>query len=423
MLAQLSACPGPARLKTLGQDRAGEARLGRFLRNHKVTTGEMVEVARAGLAGRVAGLHVLAIQDTTSLHDASNTTRRSLHLHPSIAVDAASGALLGLVGATVLHRSGGKRADKGRTFADKESRRWLDAATEAAGLLAAGASRVTAVMDREGDVFETFAQRPAGVDLVVRARHDRPLTDGSMLLSQCLDGAAELGRETIDLPSGTGRPRPRRAELALRARPVRFKAPKTAGRGTPAPSPVDLWLVEALEVQPPAGVKPAHWMLLTTHPAATLAEARAITAIYRQRWTIEQVFRIMKTKGFDIEGSTVAEDGPYEKLSVAVLIASIQVLQMVREREGAAQRPLTDAFDPDDQPAIAAIGRSLEGRTTPQQNPHAPGTLAWATWICARLGGWNCYYGKPGPITLRRGILQLQTILIGWNMQREVRIR
>ena len=26
-----------------------------------------------------------------------------------------------------------------------------------------------------------------------------------------------------------------------------------------------------------------------------------ITGFYRQRWTIEQVFRVMKTKGFDIE--------------------------------------------------------------------------------------------------------------------------
>jgi hypothetical protein len=27
-------------------------------------------------------------------------------------------------------------------------------------------------------------------------------------------------------------------------------------------------------------------------------------------------------------------------------------------------------------------------------NPHAPGTLAFATWLCARPGGWTGYYGR-----------------------------
>ena len=117
------------------------------------------------------------------------------------------------------------------------------------------------------------------------------------------------------------------------------------------------------EVDPPDGITPVHWRLLTTHKVATLADALQITYFYRQRWTIEQLFRVMKTKGFDIEAVRVAEDGPFENLTMATLIAAIQVLQMVRERDGAAGRPLQDALDPEDQPALEAICQSLEGKT------------------------------------------------------------
>ncbi len=409
---------GGVRIRALGEHRAGEMRLFRFLHNRRVTPGEMVRTARARTVARVKGRHVLAIQDTTSLRDESNTSRRSLHLHPTIAVDATDGSLLGLVDAQFLIRTGGQRATKGkRPFAQKESRRWLDATIGSAGMAEAGAACVTVVADREGDIYETFALRPPEVELIIRAQQDRALDDGT-LLSRSLNGVPELGRETIELPAGPGR-RARQAVLALRARPVKIKGPKRprAAGSAASPSEVALWFVEAREIDPPDGTEPAHWLLLTTHPVPNLAAARRVTGCYRQRWTIEQLFRTMKTKGFDIEASQVEDGGPFENLAAATLIAAIEVLQMVRERDGAAKRPLTDVFDPTTQPALGAICASLEGKTAKQKNPHPPHSLAWATWICARLGGWTGYYGKPGPITIHNGLLRLQTMLHGWTLR------
>ncbi|MCD0416458.1 transposase, partial [Rubrivivax sp. JA1024] len=148
--------------------------------------------------------------------------------------------------------------------------------------------------------------------------------------------------------------------------------------------------------------------------------ALLITEFYRQRWTIEQVFRLMKTKGFDIEAVRIAEGGPFENLTTATLIAAIQVLQMVRERDGAAGRPIQDTFDPDDEPALQAICRTLEGSTAKQKNPHPPGSLAYASWICARLGGWTGYYGKPGPIVILHGLQSLRAMLAGWKLRPDV---
>lgn len=125
----------------------------------------------------------------------------------------------------------------------------------------------------------------------------------------------------------------------------------------------------------------------------------------------------MKTKGFDIEALRQQPNGPLEKLVTAILIAAVTVMQLVAERDGRTGCPLADALDADDRPALAAICTSLEGNTAKQKNPHPPGTLAWAAWIFARLGGWTGYYGKPGPIVMLRGMTQFQTIKHGWNLR------
>ena len=164
-------------MRPLGGDRRNEVRLHRFLHNPAVTPHEMVATARGHTKSRIAGRHVLAIQDTTSLRD--DGKKLSLQLHPAIAVDAADGALLGLVDAVFLHQDGAAKPHRhARCFDVKESRRWLDATCQAGELLAAGASRVSVIADREADVYETFAFRPAAVDLLIRVRPDRRLAGG-----------------------------------------------------------------------------------------------------------------------------------------------------------------------------------------------------------------------------------------------------
>jgi hypothetical protein len=405
-------------VRRVGGNRAGEMRITRFLRNRRVTPDEMVSTVRARTSGLVKGRHILAIQDTTTLRDDGKLN--SLNLHAMIAVDADDGGLLGLIDAVFLSRAGGKKHLRARAFTDKESCRWLDASRTAADLAADGAACVTVIADREGDIYEEFAYRPAGIELLIRANYDRALKEGSTLY-ECMEGVPELGRETIDLYAQPGRPA-RQAVLALRTRQVTLLRPrrKYPGEEAKLPKEVTLTLVEAREVDAPPGSSPVHWRLFTTHAVMTLADACQITRFYRQRWTIEQVFRVMKTKGFNIEAVRVAEDGPFENLTTATLIAAIEVLQMVRERDGAAGRPLNDAIDPEDRPALEAICQTLEGKTQRQKNPHPKGSLAYASWVCARLGGWTGYYGKPGPIVILHGLLSLKAMLRGWRIAQDV---
>lgn len=406
------------RVRALGGDRAGEMRITRFVRNARVTPAEMFATAAARTGTLVRGRHILAIQDTTTLRDDGRDC--SLLMHPTIAVDAADGALLGLVHGQMLRRQGGLKARrKTACFADKQSHRWLKA-TQAAGMLAEhGASGVTVVADREGDIYEEFACRPAGVDLLIRAAQDRCLA-GQQRLFTCAQAWPELGRITVTLAAGPGRPA-RTATLAVRAGAISLARPqRPAAERAALPATVDLHLVEACEIAAPVGQPCVHWRLLTTHGVTTLIQARQIIGFYRQRWTIEQLFRICKTKGFDIEAVRIEAPDPFDNLAAATLIAAIRVLQLVRDRDGTAARPVQDVFEPDDLPPLQAACAELEGKTERQKNPHPIGSLAYAAWVCARLGGWTGYYGKPGPIVMLNGYRQFQAIQQGWRWAKHV---
>lgn len=390
-------CAHGISVRRLGQDRAGEMRLTRFLHNDAVTIEEMVARAAARTAERCAGRDVLVIQDTTV---ARSDGGGGLYLHVAIAVDATDGALLGLVYATFLTREHGRRATRtNRPIEDKESQRWLDGAA-AAARVCAKARRITMVADRESDIFEAFARRPERVDLLVRAAQDRVLGDGGRLFGR-LDAQRAAGRMTIEVAAKPGQ-KARTATLAVRFLAVELKRPRNKLR-CDDPRTVSLSLVDTREVKARHGGEPLHWRLLTTWRVGDVSAALAVIGFYRCRWMIEQLFRTMKTQGFDIEALRMETEPPLRRLLVAALIAAVSVQQLLHARDGATARPLSDAFAAEDQPLLEALNRSLEGNTQKQKNPHPPGTLAYAAWTCGRLGGWTGYYGRPGPIVLLRG--------------------
>jgi len=401
-------------VRGLGGNRAGEMRIARFLHNPDVTTEEMIRTARRRTCARVTGRHVLAIQDTSALR--VDEKGIGLSFHPLLAVDASEGTVLGLVDNFFLMREGGERATrKQKKFEDKDSRRWLSGAESASALADAGAACVTVVEDREGDIYECFAFKPANVEKLVRAAQDRALADGTSLFSKAQTWN-EAGKMAVGLPAAPGR-KARKAELSISFGKVEILRPSNRKASDGLPRTIIVTLVIGREINPPEDEEPALWFLLTTHQVNDIADARRIIGFYRLRWTIEQLFRTMKTKGFDVEALRQEQDGPLEKLVTAILIAAIKVMQLIAEREGITKRPFTDIFDPDDQPALERICLSLEGKTQKQKNPHPKGSLAFAAWVFARLGGWTGYYGKPGPIVMLRGLTQFHAIKHGWSLR------
>jgi hypothetical protein len=406
----------------------------RFLRNGSVTAAEMSAHAGTVTAGRVAGRNVVAIQDTSELVLGGRRARASgygpvgkggalggLLLHPVLAVDAGSGELLGLVSLEIWNRTGGKvTARRKRATADKESRRWLDGMQQASEVLAQAAS-ITVVSDRESDSYELFAKRPANVHLIIRACQDRriepaPQDPADELLFAFIERQPEQGRFVVTIPAAPGR-KARTAELVVRFAPVVLRKPLN-GADAALPQTVRVTLVDVREASPPSdGSEPLHWRLLTTHAVSNLAEARWIIDLYRQRWIVEEFFHTLKTAGFDIEAADIGEPQAMINFAAAATVAAVTVKQLVQARDGNTEQRLTDAFDPDDQPVIEAVSAKLEGKTERQRNPHPKGTLAFATWVMARLGGWTGYYGKPGAQVMRRGLEEFRAIKYGATLE------
>ena len=127
--------------------------------------------------------------------------------------------------------------------------------------------------------------------------------------------------------------------------------------------------------------------------------------------TIEQLFRTMKSQGLRLEDSQLETAERLVKLTAAAAVkAACITMQLVQERDGLHGRAAAEVFSEAEIDTFEALTPTLERKTERQKNPHPPRSLARASWVVARLGGWNCYYRPPGPITMRRGLERFHAI-------------
>jgi hypothetical protein len=415
-------------LRTAADRRAEWVGFSRWLNNPKVTASEIAVHGAEALSKRVAGLHVLAIQDTTELNYAKHAGRvrglgpsgngrdPGLFVHPVMTIDADSGALLGLAGMQIWTRQGPASANYRRQpIEEKESYRWIEGAASAKRVLAS-AAMITVIGDRESDIYEEFDRIPdERTHLLTRACRDRALVAGGTLFG-IADTWPVQHRFELEIRAQPGRPA-RTAKVAVRFGEVTIKRPNNCSDPAAAPQ-LTLRLVEVKEIDPTVE-EPIHWRLLTTHAVTTVAQALQIVAWYRERWQIEQLFRTCKSQGLDIESSQVEAAEALFNLAALAVIAATKIMQLVLARDGTVDRPAIDVVTADQLPMLEALHITLEGKTVKQKNPYAKHSIAWLAWIIARLGGWTGYASErpPGPITMRRGWYRFEQMAQGWNLR------
>jgi hypothetical protein len=401
----------------------------RFLANEKVTAQALIDGWGWGASKACAGRHVLAIQDTSEINFKTTATRRrglgeigkgggrGVLLHPILGVDAETGAFLGPLAGRIWTRAGRVETPHAkRDLSDKESERWLNTA-EAAKPVLAEAALVTEVSDRESDIYAKWARTPEGnFHVLTRAMHDRPIEEGGALSTATLTAAGMAVIE--DLRERTGRPA-RKAHLLVRYGQVTLKRPKST-REKGLPKTVRVSLVEVSEMDPPPGAEPVHWRLLTTHLVEDPMMAWRVVGWYRMRWIIEQFFRTLKQQGLRLEDSQLESAERLIKLTAIAVRAAAIIMQLVQARDGKSGQMAEVAFTPAEIETLEALVPQLEGKTALQKNPHPPGSLAWAGWAIAKLGGWDGYPNSkpPGPITFRHGLQYFRSLAEGWTLRR-----
>ena len=142
-----------------------------------------------------------------------------------------------------------------------------------------------------------------------------------------------------------------------------------------------------------------------------------------------------KRQGLGIEQSVIEDGAALEKLAVIALIGATVTMQLVLARAAAdrsppggddqtaaAKPPARRVFDDTQVKVLDVLQKKLQGRTPKQQNPHPRGTLAWAGWTIARLGGSTGYASdkSAGPITMRDRLQRFNAIVEGYQLARNV---
>jgi hypothetical protein len=300
-------------------------------------------------------------------------------------VDAENGDCLGLVSGQVWTRKGRRTVSHDlRDLSDKESQRWIATAMAAKPRLAK-AAMVTALGDRESDIFALYATVAEDrFHVIARSMHDRKLADGIGLYAAS-EGMAVVDQRAIVLPARAQRAE-RAAVLELRFGAVNLARPQTKFLRH-LPESLPLTLVDVREPDPQVSTEPLHWRLLTTHPVANAEEAWRIVEWYKRRWLIEQFFRVLKTQGFKLEDSQIATADRLLKLVAIAAKAAVITLQLLQARDGRGHQPVQLIFDADELATLTALNQNLEAQTKRLKNPHPPDSLAWAAWIIGRLGG------------------------------------
>jgi cell division protein FtsB len=406
----------------------------RFLNNERVKLDEVIESQIERFELTQVKRHVLAVNDTTSINLQRHLGRLKeealgyigggagkhigFHLHPTLILAAENFHHLGFGSIQVWVRekveSSRKAGYKQLAVEEKESYKWIRAAEETKQNLPL-AEMLTLIGDREADCYEEFVRVPdERTHLLVRSCQNRRLADGGNLYER-LSEQTVVGEYEIKVEADNRARRAARvAKIEVWFGAVEIAAP--AGfRG--AAKSVCLQVVEARERAAPVGVEPILWRLLTTHAVRSYGDARTIIGYYRQRWRIEEVFRVLKRQGLDIESSAMEAIESIKKLSVIALSVALRTVQLTKNRRGGEQK-LKEVFSEAEINCLKQVNAKVEGRTEKQRNPHQPDEIGYGAWIIARLGGWKSYESQrpPGVITMKRGLLRFETILYGYSL-------
>jgi len=407
----------------------------RFFHNAAVDHDGLVEAMATVTAGRCREeKRVVVIQDTTSLDYTGhphtqglgcldNEHARGLLVHTSLAVSEA-GVPLGVVAQDVWAREEHpERPEDWRhrvPIEAKESVKWLDGLRQSQARLAEGC-RVVTVADREADVFEVFAlAQELDGDWVIRARHDRVVAEGADLLVATVE-AVSAGEQTTVTVTCAGGHRTRTARTQVQWTQVHLIPPQerakqevaawwtahpTVDRRVSVPrSPVRVGVVLVTEVDPPPGEKALRWLLLTSLPVASDADALRCVRYYQLRWLIERFHFVLKS-GCRIERLQLQDALALGRALAVLSGVAWHLLALTLHAREHPTAPCTTVVAPE-------VWQALWATQTPSLAlPAEPPDLRTFVRAVARLGGFlgRRRDGEPGPTTVWRGLTRLNDL-------------
>ena len=399
---------------------------------------------------------VLAIQDTTELDLTGKRSakalgclsyahQKGLFLHNHLLLDE-QGQVLGLLDQQFFERDpsqlGGSKKKRRQPFEHKESFRWLEQFNQLQECFKEQThQQVIQICDREADIHELLqARTTTHVHYIIRSSQNRTseLLTSELLTSELLTSelptselptselptsesavvsqegstqtmgiwqqmAAKPGRFTYQLPVDHPEHGKRLAHLQVRYAELEIK-PGYRPKQQQQLVPVKLWLVETSQVEPPEGVEPLCWRLLTSLPVADNEQAQRVIRYYTYRWRIERFHYVLK-QGAQVEQLQLQQ---VEALKKAIILYSWIALKVLQTQHLLVNQP---------QAPITSIGLSeldyliayqyLKGKAVKlPAKSLKPTLIEWAQLIVRIVGGRLPKDNTIGVVTLWRAYSQ-----------------
>jgi hypothetical protein len=217
-----------------------------------------------------------------------------------------------------------KKSKGKRPFEEKQSYRWYEGMTETGKLLSDKVHKIH-IADREADVYELFfsASEP-GTDLLIRAYHNRQLSDGNQLWDSV--GTMEEQPERLKIPVWDGKGKNREIEVSVRYQPVEILRPATNKTSYES---VELTAIEIR--QEAEGIREEDricWRLLTSQEVNTVNDVAKYVRWYSYRWLIERFHYVLKS-GTQIEQLQLKQASSLQKAIAVYSLAAFSIMQLV----------------------------------------------------------------------------------------------
>jgi len=370
------------------------------------------------------GIH----RDVADLGPTGNGKGRGFLLHNALMVEAQTKEIIGLAGQTIHYRSQ-KKANppqkKEHSAAKLKRQRESDVWGIVIDQVGPPPDQVEwiHVLDRGGDNFEVYChllkQRSGWVvragklnRYVLAGPDDRRIPLSDYLPQLPLRGAYDLSLRV--------RPRQaaRTAKLEVRVGSIRMPVPhhKSPWVRELNPEPIAMNVVHVVEVDPPGGVDPISWVLLTSLPVATFDQAWTVIEYYETRWLVEEYHKALKT-GCRVQKRQLKTAGRLEAMVGLLSVAAVRLLQL---KSLARTSPET--------PARRVVPRIwlqiLKAARKGLQQVHDLTVRQFYREV-AKLGGFlgRKGDGEPGWITIWRGWEKLNDFVHGITLASKLRLQ
>ena len=298
-----------------------------------------------------------------------------------------------------LEELGKSNKRKQLAFEDKESYRWYEGMKEVNELLGKGIHKIH-VADREADVYELFfhAYEP-NTDLLIRARHNRSLSNDSPLWNS-ISAEPVVATVNLDIPDKTGKKK-LKVETEVRFHEVEILRPRNNKDSYESVT------LTAIEIKEKNSEKKndediIHWKLLTTLEIKSVSDALQCVEWYTYRWLIERFHYVLKS-GTKIEELQLKDAESLQKAIAVYSMAAFRVMQLVYESrhqpEVNCEVVLTKA-------QWVTLYMLIHGNNKiPKQPPSLQQAVMWIGRLGGHLGRKSD--GPPGLKTVWQGYQQL----------------